>query len=295
MPTIVRKATSADAAGVYELLRGSTLNNAALPFSARRRLFQPIWGGNEGYYGYLLESEEEVVGFLGMLFTERDTEAGRHKFCELHSWYVKDAYRNESMKLFLPVIGLKRVTLLNYTPTQPVYEISKKFGFEDLETTLLQICPVPTVRAVRRRYRISTDKPVVERELDSGDQAILRDHYDVDCTHMLVRHPARSGYLYLIVKTMRSGRFLRFGRIIYFSDPAYLAEALEYLALYLCGRYGWLSLIIDRDQLPDHTPGICTRSFAREVPSLYKSKVLTADQLRTQLYSEPLLVGYRLH
>ncbi|KZX22309.1 hypothetical protein ACH61_00550 [Rathayibacter tanaceti] len=31
------------------------------------------------------------------------------------------------------------------------------------------------------------------------------------------------------------------------------------------------------------------------MPSLYRSRELTADDLRVPLYSEPLLVGYALH
>ena len=54
-------------------------------------------------------------------------------------------------------------------------------------------------------------------------------------------------------------------------------------------------LIVDRGELAEPDAIRVTRTVDRPVPSQFKSRDLTADQVRTSLYTEPLLVGYRLH
>ncbi|MEV6976015.1 GNAT family N-acetyltransferase [Kitasatospora sp. NPDC093806] len=300
MTVTVRRAVEDDLRKVYLLLRDSTLNSAWIPFEWRRRMFQPVWGGQEGYYGYVMEDGDEVVGFLGTLFTEREVAGKPHKFCEIHSWYVKEDYRNESMKLFLPVMSVRKATLLNYTPTQTVYDISKKFGWEDLETKVRQFLPVPTARGLGRGLRVETRKHVIAQHLDEADRKVFLDHEDLRCRHFLITRKGSTDYLYVVVKKLRLGRFVPFGRILYASDPAKLLAAIDHLRLAWCLRLGLAFVVMDDGALQGairaagREPSF-TRVVTREVPSLFKSKDLDPDDLRSALYTLPLLIGYRLH
>ncbi|PYC87706.1 hypothetical protein C7C46_02860 [Streptomyces tateyamensis] len=299
MPVTVRRAVAEDLHQVYPLLRDSTLNSSWIPFESRRRMFQPQWGGNEGYYGYVMEDGSEVVGFLGTLFTERDIDGRRHKFCEIHSWFVKDAYRNESMKLFLPVMSIRKATLLNYTPTRTVYDISKKFGWADLETKVLQFLPVPTPRTLSPGYRLETRKHLIIQHLDEADRKIFLDHENLDCRHYLVMRRGSTDYLYLVVKKLRLRKYVPFGRILYASNKPMLLDVIDRLRLDLCLRLGAAFVVIDHAELADLLDQRGAPAFAkvvtREVPSQYKSKDLTAQDIGPALYSLPLLIGYRLH
>ncbi len=299
MPVTVRKAVADDLHQVYPLLRDSTLNSSWIPFETRKRMFQPQWGGNEGYYGYVMEDGDEVVGFLGTLFTERDVQGRRHKFCEIHSWFVKDQYRNESMKLFLPVMSIRKATLLNYTPTRTVYDISKKFGWEDLETQILQFLPVPTLRTLGAGYRIEARKQVIVQHLDEADRKIFLDHENLDCRHYLITRRGSTEYLYVIVKKLRLHKWIPFGRILYASNKPMLLDAIDGLRMRLCRRLGLAFVVIDHGELADllhqrGTPAF-TRVVKREVPSQYKSRDLKAEDIGPALYTLPLLIGYRLH
>lgn len=295
MSVTVRKARADDLQRVYVLLRDSTLNSAWISFDARSRMFRPVWGGNEGYYGYIMEDDGEAVGFLGTLFTEREVNGEPHTFCEIHSWYVKDAYRKESMKLFLPVMSLRKVTLLNYTPTQAVYDISTKFGWQDLESTLLLFLPVPTVGSLRAGVRVESRKHAILPYLDEADRKIFFDHENVECRHFLIREKGATDYSYVILKKLRLGRFRPFGRILYASNKRLLLKHIDHLKLRWCLRLGLAFVLIDRDEVPGERKIPCTMTKSRDVPSLFKSKDLKAADIGPQLYTLPLLIGYRLH
>lgn len=296
MPTTVRKATADDSQAVYELLRHSTLLNARLPYAKRERLFRPQWGGTAGHYGYVLEDEGGIRGFLGTLFTEREVAGVPRKFCELHSWYVQDAYRNEGIKLFLVAMSAKKVTILNHTPSAGVAEIGHKFGFTDLETELLVIPPVPTPRGLRPAFRVETSPEVIAGRLAGAERRLFDDHRHIEeIRHFLVTRRGADTGLYVMAKRLWRRRWEPLGRILHFSDEKLLVDAIDFLRLSLPVRLGVGYLIVDRGELADPDAIRLTRTVPRPVPSQFKSRDLTADQVRSSLYSEPLLVGYRLH
>jgi hypothetical protein len=178
----VRRAVRGDMYSVFKLVRDSPLNK--LPLAARQRGFFPVWGGQEPYYGYLLQDGAEVVGFLGTLHTRREIRGRLEDFCEMHSWYVKDEYRNHSLNLLLPVIAQKRTkTIVNFTPTRRVYKIGRQFGFQDIETTLSLFYPLPSGA---RQVELVTDPWRVPEFLAGEDLRIFNDHKDVACIHAVL-------------------------------------------------------------------------------------------------------------
>jgi hypothetical protein len=89
--------------------------------------------------------------------------------------------------------------------------------------------------------------------------------------------------------------YLPFGRIIYASDPKVLLEAVDRLKMYWLLRFGLPFVVIDHDEVEVEARLPFTKSMPREVPSLYKSKDLKAEDIKPPLRTLPLLIGYRLH
>lgn len=292
MPATVRKATKDDAYEVCELLSRSTLRSRSIPMEVRRPMFDHIWGGTEDYCGYVLE-DGRIVGFLGMLFTTRPVNGATHKFCEVHSWYVEDAYRNESISLFIPLLSLKGFTLLNYTPTKSVYDISVKFGFQDLESKLRIVYPIPSLDVARRRFELSSARHEVFGHLSGEDKRIFNDHADLQCTHTVVRRRDTGESCYFLWKKMRKRWFEPLGRILYVGNKRLFLEALPFLRTHLCFRHGLQFLVLNHVDFCDASIPF-SRVIAREVPSLIRSKTLLADQV-APLHTLPLLIGYALH
>src|SRR5437588_11760589 len=128
-----------------------------------------------------MEDAGEIVGCLGTLHTRREIRGQLEEFCEIYGWYVKSGYRNQSLHLLMPVIGQRRdKTLVLFTASRPVYELCKKFGFQDLETALTLFFPLPTAA---RPVEIVTEPWRVADYLEGADLRIFHDHKDVSCIH----------------------------------------------------------------------------------------------------------------
>jgi len=292
----VRKANEDDVHKVHVLLNDLTTRET--PWSSlesRRRMFRPIWSGSEGYYGYILETGDEVVGFLGTLFTEREIHGKKRKFCEIHNWYVKDKYRNESMRLFLPALSLRNAILLNYTPNKDVYKLCKKFGWEDLETKLLLFLPVPRIKSLGRNIEVETRKDEIIKHLDEANRQIYVDHENIECHHYLIREKNTDEYVYIIIKKLRLGRLRPFGRIMYVSNKEMFLKYIDYLKMHWCRKLGLLFVVMGRHEIETNKKLPYTMEVTRKIPSLYKSKDLKPQDIRPALYSVPLLISYRLH
>lgn len=290
METVVRRALRSDLFAVFQLIRTSPLNKR--PLADRQRGFFPVWGGQEPYYGYVLEDDGKIVGFLGTLHTRREIRGKVEDICEIHSWFVKREYRNQSLNLFMPVIAMSRKkTIINFTPTKKVYEIGRKFGFKDLETALCLFFPVPTrMRAVR----MVTDPWLVPQLLTGEDLRIFNDHKDIRCIHLVLLDSPDGDPLYAVMKPMRRHWYENFGRVLYVNDPLRFATLLGAVCWRLCARYRWYFMAADARDFAGARPTVPTKRIAREVPSQFVSKSLEAADIRP-LYSQPLLMGYPLH
>lgn len=295
MSVIIRKAFSSDMFSVCKLLRESTLDSNWISIHIRKRMFQNFWAGGEDYFGYLMLDGEEVVGFLGLLFTRQPINGPEDRFCELHSWYVKEPYCKESLRLLLPVLSMRKVTLLNYTPTPDVYKISKKLGFADLETRLCLIYPLLNPLRMRWRYRLETNVFNIWGRLSEQGKVIFHDHAGLDCRHMMIVDEASDRNCYMIVKKMRRRRFEPFARLLYVSDHGLCANSIDSWRLKLCLILGVQCLVSDA-AIFDGLPIAFSRVIRRDVPSLIKtrSERLTAGVIKP-IYSLPLLIGYKLH
>lgn len=295
MNVTVRKALSSDLYPVCKLLRESTLNSNWIGVNVRKRMFADPWSGGEDYFGYVMLDGDTVVGFLGLLFTTQPVNDPDQRFCELHSWYVQADYRKESLKLLLPALSMRKVTLLNYTPTPDVYEISKKFGFSDLETELLLMYPFPNPLKMRRRYRLHSDIHTVSGWLNERDSQVFQDHCTLECRHLMIVDEQTGESCYLIVKRMTRRWFEPIGRILYIGNPALFARSLDSWRLGLCLRLRVQCLVCNALELADlRVSGV--RRLKREVPSLIKpASGRVVNTAIKPLYSLPLLIGYKLH
>ena len=79
---IVRKAVLQDFQKAYPLF--VKFNNPRLSKNDWQQLFVDHWRSNEGYFGYVLEDKERIVGFLGLMFSRRVINVKEEKFCNRH-------------------------------------------------------------------------------------------------------------------------------------------------------------------------------------------------------------------
>lgn len=139
----------------------------------RRMLFDLAWTTDEPARGYALWDGAKAVGFLGAIPSTR----GGRRFVNLSSWYVEPAYRNESLKLVLPILADRKRTIVNLSPSPAASEIFSKLGFQPLETEQVLVPLVTGVADLLPRVGVGvrTRLDRVREALDPQGQRLLDD------------------------------------------------------------------------------------------------------------------------
>jgi hypothetical protein len=208
----VRAVGANDFEQIYPLLK--EFNNPKMrERDWRDMLFDYHWEGRPER-GFALYAGNDVVGFLGTIFSKRRI-GGREQFlCNTSSWIVKEPYRTASMLLLKPVLALRDCTIVNLTPTKRSYEIFEKLGFKPLESERLLLPPPISFQFVRGSFVSDPNKIVPHLDADEG--MIFRDLSGVaGVYHVLLKYAGRRCY---VVATKLKVRGLPFAELHYIGD-----------------------------------------------------------------------------
>ncbi|MCG6155289.1 hypothetical protein [Rubinisphaera margarita] len=140
-------------------------------------LFRPRPEFGNDYAGYVLRAEGKLVGILGMLFSQRRINGDLVQLCNLHTWKVDPEFRGHSLRLMRPALSLTDHTVTDFTPTESVRQISRRLGFQSLDSSLRVLLPCPSV--VPARHKIECRRVTSEEIAPSSEpdlQKILLDH-----------------------------------------------------------------------------------------------------------------------
>jgi hypothetical protein len=80
-------------------------------------------------YGYLLENEGEPVGCLLTIYSSKNLDGEMTTCCNVSSWYVDPAFRNNAALFASMTQKRKDVTYFNVTPAHPTWPILEAQGF----------------------------------------------------------------------------------------------------------------------------------------------------------------------
>ena len=248
-----------------------------------RNVFDYQWDHEEGHCGYALLAEGEVVGMLGMVFSERYINGAPKKFCNLHTWWVREDHRGRSLSLLRPVLRLDEYTITHFTPCDKVRALSQRLGFETLDSQLKILLPSDVFRSNRLSDESSLifDEEAIEEKLAERDQRILTDHRPYGCGHLLVRVGDDNCYLlYTHVQRHRIG----YCHIHYISNMDVFAAQERAIRSSILRRHNVRFVAIDARLVRDVK---LRRSFDFWAPAhgLYKSADIGPEQI-DNLYSD---------
>ena len=188
---------------------------------AWRRIFDYEWARDEDYCGYGLTVHGTVVGFLGLIFSERRAGSRVERYCNLTTWVVEEEYRGHSLSLLAPLRELRDHTLTDLSPTDAVAAISRRFGFSQLESTLT-VCGPTLLRAIaRRRPVVDLTSSVAElaHELGEDTRRIYEDHLAYPhCQHIVAR--SDDGPCYALFTTVADRDRFSYAHLHYVSDAS---------------------------------------------------------------------------
>ena len=130
MTVRVRPAHEGDISALIALLRdgfGSHWSPATY-----RRLFEYPRVEKQPNLGFVMESGDQLVGFLGAIYSERSLGERLERFCNMSSWYTIPQFRKSSLDLLKALLAQQGYTFTNFTPSTQVIQVMKACGFQSL-------------------------------------------------------------------------------------------------------------------------------------------------------------------
>ena len=128
----VRPARSEDVDAIIALARRGF--GPDLSAEKWRCLFEYPKAGSQPNLGFVLEYKDQLVGFLGAIYSERQVEQRMERFCNFSGWYVDPQFRDSSLRLLITALAQRGYTFTNLTPAEHTFPILKKLNFSPLES-----------------------------------------------------------------------------------------------------------------------------------------------------------------
>lgn len=256
-----------------------------------RKIFDYSFSNNEGYCGYILRDNREIVGFLGYIFSKRIINNREEKFCNITSWIVKKKYRNNSLSLLYPILKLKDYTITNISSgRKELYQISKKLGFKDLDSYLIILYPLFKISSLlKKKSKVITIKNNIGTFLakDQSLYKLFKEHINYKCCHLLVE--TKEGKICYIVFTKVKRKKISFAYIHYISDIDIFIKNVDKLKISIIKNYKIFFIIIEKRFLKGNNVSF---SFTNKLCcyKVFKSNCLDKYDI-DNLYSELILLN----
>jgi hypothetical protein len=268
-----------------------TFNNQDISRDRWRRLFTRNWEKHDKPLGYKLVAGSSVVGFVSLIFSERNIRNNRELFCNISSYIVDPDYRKYSIELLYPLLELKKCTCTSFTPSPTAYEILVNlFSFTVLEEEeiVLPITPSHSVRNSSSRiieYHQDLQGMFIKNLLDS-EKTIFSDHLRFDCRHLLIE--TKDNLIYAIFKLVKYKR-IPLAKLYYLSNQKLFMTVVKSIRYRLCRVLGVLGIIID-SRFYSNTDMMLSKKYRLKTPMLCKTENLEPGDI-DYLYSEYFLLG----
>jgi acetoacetyl-CoA synthetase len=288
---IIRKARGDDFERIYPLLLG--FKNPHLKEEQWRQLFVDHSGLQKDHFGWVLVDGDDVVGFLGTIFSERTNRGETVRLCNLTSWIVKHEYRTHSLALHAKVIADPSVTVTNLSPSPQVLKLIEKLGFTVIDKSERIILPIVTTRTFLDRCQVLTKPSAVQSALEGESLRFFRDH-QLPFNHHLLLH-THAGDCYLMMnrsyKTIHGSLRLPFARVHHIGTPDIFLRHLEKLVVRVAASLKVVAMIVDDRMLQGTVPWHSFKRPGGERKAAFRSKRLAAEDI-DGLYTEAVLLNY---
>ncbi|MEI9897290.1 MAG: hypothetical protein WDN28_26375 [Chthoniobacter sp.] len=273
---------------VYPVLAVFEKNNPRLQKRHFRNLFHYPWAAPDDRRGYVLKDDGRVVGFQALIAHERLVEGRRVPIANFSSWVVLPGYRAYSM-LLNQIPPDPELTVTSLTPLKQLEPYQRSVGALPLETRQRVILPVPSLSRIfsGAGWKVTSRIEQHRAVLTEQEWQIYQDHRPLECRHLLAFKQDRHCYL---VSVRMKGRRRYFSHLLHVGDPDVFVEALEKIRIALLFQNRTPLIILD-ERLLHGRPTPASRPIALHTPRVFKSSVLTAEQL-DNLYSEFVLLPF---
>jgi hypothetical protein len=285
LPVKVKPIQASDVERVADFLHVHM--NARVTKEAWAGAMRTSWGVEKPNSGFMLLSDDSVVGAHLAFYSVRDLAGASERICNLGAWCVLPEHRFHSLRLLRALLAQDGYSFTDLSPSGNVIPMNSRLGFDSLDTTTRLVPNLPWPGRPSRRV-ISADPKLIERTLTGRDLELYRDHARAGAAKHLVLIQDEEACYVIFRKDRRKGLPL-FATILYASDPGLLREMARPLARHLLVRHRALATLAEErivGRLP--LPSLRLRSPR---PRMFRSKRLEAAQV-DYLYSELVCVPW---
>lgn len=282
----VKKALYDDFEKIYLLLL--EFNNPNLTKADWKQLFVNYCGSGEDYFGYVLLDQNNVVGFLGLIFSNRLVDDKIHKFCNMTSFIIKKEYQGKGFGrlLFSELIKLTDYTIITLPPPLKTLKMHITHGFKELEDSYRLILPIPSISGFLNNCSVLFKSEDLRNNLNTKELKIYNDHLKCKCIHLLIK--TKEGNCYIISKRIMRKKML-FAEIHYLSNLFIFLKHIDSIRVNIPLNLKVLGLLIEERFLKGaEIRYSITRKFHRA--RLFKSLSLSKDKITDNLYTESLIL-----
>lgn len=229
-------------------------------------------------HGFVVRDGGAIVGGIGAYYAQRQLHGRSERFCNITSWCVLDAHRQQSTRLVMALLAQKDFHFTNFSPTKVVGATLKFLKFKELDERVVVMLNLPSPLAFGDR--VLTARADIEAALSDDALKAYQDHTAFPWLQQLVL--GRPGAWCHVIYKRRSYKGLPAAQLLHVGDRAVFASAFRRLAAHLLAR-GMVSTHVERRLIDAPAwPSAIRTGFN---PKLYLSPTL-ADGDIDYLYSE---------
>ena len=281
----VRPARAGDVESICRLLHEQM--NRKLSPDRWRRLMTYGWLAEKPDLGRVAVVDGRVVGYVGMVYADRQLEGGRHRVVNICAWYLDKAFRGRGLgfELMRSATDDPQATYTNLTSSSRTLKLLDGVGFRvlDAERRLW------TAEGAPARLNIERDEKKILRKCGTAEGALLRDHAGLPICPVLIEDGNESCLAVFSVKQKYDDE--TYFDLLHLSNPKFFTARAQAVADCLLPRNRSAVLAADTRLLMGQPHGGTIHPMP--VPRYFKSSRLAPGAI-DNMYCELQLLDLKL-
>ena len=239
---------------------------------------------NEFPFGYVVINQtDEIVGFLGTMFSNRTENETKYLYCNLHTWIIDKNYRLNFFSCSEIILG----PIFKYNCTffaKPVRALIrlflKNFGMQKLEMKYRVIFLLNFYSFFKKKkYKIKNNPLIVEKYLNKNDWKIYLDHKNLTCyKFIIVDEYDSSNNIFVVAIKKKKKKYFNILEIIYASDSEKLKENWFNVSLKIATKYNVF---------------FCGQNFLNEKETSIPNKTLISKDFKSKIVVKNLPLNFK--
>jgi hypothetical protein len=234
-------------------------------------------------YGYLLETDNRIVGTILLIFSKSETGNSCAVRCNVSSWYVEPAFRAFAPLLASQALKHKNVTYINTSAaphTRPIAEVQGYIRYAD---GIFISVPLLSFASTGEYARVLRGDIASEANVQLQERDILLEHAEYGCISLWC---VASGTAYpFVFRSRRIKGPISILQLIYCPNIECFIRFARPLGIFLALR-GQPLVIIDSN---GPIRGLAGKYFAGSMPKYYKGP--DRPRLGDLAYTETAMFG----